>query len=179
MANDLFKTLCAAAIGGVITATAIVAMSTNDSAGNNAVPIAQEAPTKTYARPYDLLHIMHQFQRFADKLYFAGKAENERLTGWYLWKLEQAALHVTNHETQPWYPAKYDEAVLFEQMLFPAIADLNKTVEAKDWASFNDGYVDLIATCNACHGATAHEYIRIIIPTSPIYNNQDYSIPTD
>ena len=171
MANNSIKTVAAAIIAGSISAVATVTLMNNSASVENTAA--------KYARPYDLLHVMHQLQRFVDKIYFAGTAKNKRLTEWYLWKLEQAALHITNGETKPWHPTKYDEKELISGILFPAIQDLNTIVEGEDWGTFQESYETLLTACNACHGVTEHDYVRIIVPSEPIYKNQDYSQPAD
>lgn len=123
------------------------------------------------------MDIMHLFQRYADKIYFAGKEHNQRLTGWYLWKLEQSALHAIEHRTEPWHPDFINEGELFQSMLIPAIRELESVVEAGAWADFPDAYEGLVTTCNGCHLVTEHEYVKIRVPDSPIYSNQDYSQP--
>lgn len=138
-------------------------------------PLTAEEVKNEYPRPYELLDIMNKFQRFADKLYFAGKARNTKLTEWYLWKLEQAALDVTNGHTKPWYPPHVDEAEMIEAMLFPAIRSIEENLKKKNWSTFSNDYEGLVISCNGCHQATAHGYVKITTPTEPIYHNQDFT----
>lgn len=138
--------------------------------------LAEQDAKKEYPRPYELLDIMNKFQRFTDKLYFAGQAKNAELTEWYLWKLEQAALEVTNGHTKPWYPPHVDEAEMIETMLFPAIRTIEENLKKRDWAAFNNDYEGLVISCNGCHQATAHGYVKIITPAEPTYRNQDFTV---
>jgi len=137
---------------------------------------AEEASKASFSRPYTLLDIMHKFQRFADKLYFAGTAKNKRLASWYLWKLEQAAFDVTSHKTEPWYPPHVDEADLVTNMLMPAIMDMEENLKTDNWNAFTDDYNALVLSCNGCHQVTQHEYVKIIVPVKPTYGNQDFSL---
>jgi hypothetical protein len=125
-------------------------------------------------RPYLLLDAMHQFQRYADKLYFSGKTQNWELAGWYLWKLEAAALPVIEGRVERYRSERYDAQPLMKAMLIPAIRNVEKTIEAKQDADFQRAYIALVATCNACHAATEHAFVKIIVPTTPIYSNQEY-----
>jgi amino acid permease len=43
------------------------------------------------AHSFRMVDVMADYQRFADKLYFSGTAENWELAGWYLWKLRKAS----------------------------------------------------------------------------------------
>ncbi|PCI53264.1 MAG: hypothetical protein COB36_12545 [Alphaproteobacteria bacterium] len=130
----------------------------------------------TYARPYVLLDIMHQFQRYADKIYFASQAKNQQLTSWYLWKLEHSALSIAEHKTKPWSPPDVDEAALIKDMFIPAIQDIYQPVKEADWDEVNRRYETLVATCNSCHEILEHGFVNIRIPDQPIYRNQDYAI---
>jgi hypothetical protein len=136
---------------------------------------AEEPEPPAPPRPYVLLDLMHQVQRYADKLYFSGQARNWRLADWYLWKLEAAALPMIEGKVQPYGNERYDARVLMKAMLIPAIRGFDAAIAAKDHATFTTRYRNLVNTCNACHVATEHGFVKITVPTSPIYTNQDYS----
>lgn len=129
-----------------------------------------------HPRPFILLDVMHQFQRYADKIYFSGSARNQELSAWYMWKLEQSARQVINHETIPWYPPKVDEIQLLKAMLLPPIKNLNVAVKNAQWQKFPQLYQQLVNACNACHIATEHAFVKIQIPQTPIYSNQKYTL---
>jgi hypothetical protein len=135
----------------------------------------EEAESQTRYRPYLLMDVMHQFQRYVDKLYFAGKAQNWRLAEWYLWKIEQSALPLIEGEVEPYRNEKYDTQPLAKAMLIPSLRAVEPSIEAKNLSQFLTAYSGLVQTCNACHVATNHGYVKIIVPTAPIYSNQDYA----
>lgn len=118
-------------------------------------------------RPYLLLDVMNQFQRYADKLYFSGSARN--------WKLESSALPVIDGRVERYRSERYDAQPLMKAMLIPAIRNVEKAIETKSDADFQRTYSALVQTCNACHAATEHSFVKIVVPTSPIYTNQDYT----
>lgn len=126
-------------------------------------------------RPYLVVDVMAQLQRFADKLYFSGRAHNWELAEWYLWKLEQAALPVIEGRVEAYRDKRYDAQPLMKAMLIPTIRAVGRCIEKKDDAGFKHSYAALVQTCNACHAATEHAFVKIVIPTTPIYTNQDYS----
>ena len=136
---------------------------------------SEEARPQTALRPYVLLDVMHQFQRYADKLYFSGKAGNWELADWYLWKLESAALLVVEHRVEPYRTDSYDAQPLMKALLVPAIHAMGPALEKKSEAEFLDNYQRLVQTCNGCHVATRHAFVRIVVPTTPIYTNQNYA----
>jgi hypothetical protein len=146
-------------------ALGIVLMSCRDGASSDAPP---------RLRPYELLDVMHMFQTYADKLYFAGRARNWELAGWYRWKLEAAALPVVDGEVEPYRTERYDAQSAMKSMLIPALQPLEQAIEKQSEAAFEQAYLALIGTCNACHALTEHPFVKIIVPTSPIFSNQNY-----
>jgi len=136
---------------------------------------AQNPEPAAPPRPYVLVDVMGQFQRFADKLYFAGAAKNWELADWYLWKLEAAALPVIEGRIEVYRTEKYDVQPLMRNLLIPAIRALGEAIEKQSDADFALRYRALVQTCNACHTAAEHPFIRIVVPTAPIYTNQDYA----
>lgn len=137
--------------------------------------IADEKEPAAAPRPYVLLDVMHQFQRYADKLYFSGEALNWELADWYLWKLEAAALPVIKGRVEPYRTERYDARPLMEAMIIPAIRAVGSAIDRKSDRDFLRTYQSLVQTCNACHAATEHAFVKIVVPTAPIYTNQDYA----
>ena len=114
---------------------------------------------------------MGYLQRFADKLYFAGQAENWPLADFYLHEIEETAAVLTSTDL-------YEEDIhlnpLVESMLVSQVEALEATVDAADRAQFDAAYISLIQSCNACHGATNHAFVRIQTPEASTYTNQDF-----
>jgi hypothetical protein len=137
--------------------------------------IAEEATRVAPPKPYELLDVMHQFQRYADKLYFSGKAKNWELADWYRWKLEAAAIPVIDGRIEPYRYEGFDAQPLMKSMLIPAIRAVESAIEQKRDAEFQRAYAGLVQTCNGCHAATKHAFVKIVVPTAPIYTNQDYA----
>lgn len=128
----------------------------------------------THPRPFELLDVMHGLQRYADKLYFSGQAQNARLAGWYSWKLEQAAANIKNGLTEPYARDGWDTRQLVH-MLDSPVAAVNEAIGEEDWAAFDEAYEHLVQTCNGCHVAADHGYVVIKVPDGPpIYSNQVY-----
>jgi hypothetical protein len=126
-------------------------------------------------RPYRLMDVMHQFQRYVDKLYFAGSARNWRLAEWYLWKIEQSAIPLIEGEVEPYRNDSYDARLLAKELLLPALRAISPSIESRDPPQFLTRYDGLVQTCNGCHVATNHGFVKIIVPTAPTYSNQDYA----
>src|SRR6186713_2386472 len=45
------------------------------------------------------------------------------------------------------------------------IAPLEKSIKASNWALSNAGYTKLVDSCNSCHTAAQHAFIKITAPT--------------
>ncbi|MEX1146753.1 MAG: hypothetical protein WEB93_00075 [Sphingomonadales bacterium] len=129
---------------------------------------------------FSVVATMGQYQRFVEKLYFAGEAVNWPLAKWYAWKLN-ATLLVMKEGQIGHYRAvtAYDVAELTGLMLEPVVMDLYPIIEAEDLNAFRMQYRTLIDTCNACHQATEHEQVVITIPDRPSFSNQSFAPPAD
>ena len=113
----------------------------------------------------DLVGMMSQLQLYLHKLDLSVQAGNERLAGFYLHELEEIGKKISAEV------ASYDGfpvGELTRSMLLTQLEELENG--ASDLA---DGVTMLIDTCNACHEATDHGYIKI---TSASVNpfNQDF-----
>ena len=68
----------------------------------------------------------------------------------------------------------YDVAALTQSMLWPVLSSLDSAVEAQDPSAFRSAYEPLVNTCNACHHATQHGFVKIVQPDTPTHGNQQY-----
>ena len=68
-------------------------------------------------------------------------------------------------------------ADMLDAVIVKEIADLEKTIAAKDFKKFAVGYDRLNAACNACHQSTENGFVVIKRPTRPAFTNQEYSPP--
>jgi cytochrome c553 len=127
------------------------------------------------AHSFRMVDVMADYQRYADKLHFAGAAENWELAGWYLWKLRKASWVVADGSVIEYRGVKdYDVAALTQSMLWPVLSSLDSAVEAQDPSAFRSAYESLVNTCNACHHATQHGFVKIVQPDTPTHANQQY-----
>lgn len=104
---------------------------------------------------------MADLQRYADKLWRAGQAGNWDLAEFYRAKIAQStdALVEADAITNGFPVGKTAGA-----MLAPAASSLKKPIASRDSAAFRAGYANLVTTCNTCHQASGHPYLRIATP---------------
>jgi hypothetical protein len=110
---------------------------------------------------------MEIMQHLSHKLGLAIQARNQPLAAFYL-----EEIHETTEVIQKKFPTydKHDIAELMGAMLVPSIDPLKKSINAKSWAIANAGYTKLLDSCNDCHAATDHEFVKITAPTANPFN---------
>jgi hypothetical protein len=135
----------------------------------NSTPVqAQEQKARAYfPRLADLMNSAIQIHH--TKLWFAGRATNWVLAGYEAKKIKEtieeikeAIVDIQNSSPQ-WRQVPVGEMLSsFDSKL----ASVRQAIEAKDAAKFNAAYLDLTATCNACHASAGQSQIKIIVPAS-------------
>lgn len=115
----------------------------------------------------ELSQYMALMQHHVHKLGLALQAKNTPLAGFYLEEVEETAGII-----QKKFPT-YDKIAvgqLMSAMLVPSIAPLEKSIKTSNWALSNSGYTNLINSCNTCHVAAQHSFIKITVPTQNPFN---------
>lgn len=121
---------------------------------------------------YELGEAMTKLHIYLNKLWFAGKNNNWELAAFYTHELEEGLESIVK--------AKVEEdglniSQLAQAMTAQPLSALEEAVKAKDVALFEAKYVDLMNTCNACHQAAKHGFIRLKVPHTPMLDNQDFA----
>lgn len=109
---------------------------------------------------------MLRIQIHHSKLYFAGMNGN--------WDL---AYH-ENHEMEETFE-QLDETDDHEiedyiKMIYPSLENLESAIESKNKEQFIKYFEKLNVTCNSCHIATNHPFIKIKNPDTAPFTNQVY-----
>jgi hypothetical protein len=121
--------------------------------------------------PYDVAVAMGHLQRFAEKLHFAGAAGNWPLADFYLHEIEETVDAIAQANVM-------DEGVavssFMRSMFPPALGPMKEAVRARNAQQFAPAYENMLLSCNACHQATGHGFIKITVPRQPTYQNQDF-----
>ena len=116
----------------------------------------------------ELASWMSQMQVYLHKLDLSVQAKNEKLISFYLHELEELSEEIAD-EVDTYDGFRVGE--LTETMLIPKIEAMQRAAEEGDVAA---SFMRLIDTCNACHKATDHGYIRITEAGGNPFN-QDFS----
>ena len=144
--------------------------------GDEAAPPSSTAPPvpehEEEGEHGELAPHMASLQRFAEKLHLAGDAGNWELASFYEHELEETADAVIAGGFEE---DGQEIAPLVEQWLLPAVERVGESVETGDAAAFEAAYGELVASCNSCHAATDHGFVRIVVPDGNPYPSQDFA----
>lgn len=116
---------------------------------------------------------MTHIQRHMNKLYFAGKAGNWDLAGFYVHEVEEMLESLEKHNVVE------DDGIslspLLKAMGLGPLELLEAEVKKKNRDGFEKLYTNQVQQCNACHTASKYPFIKIAVPTSPAFTNQIYT----
>jgi len=110
---------------------------------------------------YELGKAMAWLQRWTAKLWYAGRAGNWELAGFYLHETEEV---VEEMEKAGVVEDDHQVSELIRLMLGPALEGVEKAVGEGDVEQFGVAYRAMIASCNACHVATDHGFLEMVVP---------------
>jgi hypothetical protein len=121
---------------------------------------------------FEVVEYMGRLQRYAEKLYFSGAAGNVELAQFYAHELDEVAESLVGLKA---VEEGRDLSVLVKVMLMPSIDSLAQGLKRDGLANFETHYAHMVQSCNRCHAAADHAFIRIQAPTRPAFTNQDFS----
>ncbi|MFT6849382.1 MAG: hypothetical protein ACJATA_000177 [Sphingobacteriales bacterium] len=122
---------------------------------------------------YDLVDGMGKFQRYSQKLSFSLNSKNWDLADFYLHEIEEIAEDLVHNQIM--YEGN-NISQQVKQILIPSIDDLKTEIDGKNEKNAAKKYTFLIGSCNTCHIATQHQFIKITMPNSLSVNpyNQQF-----
>ena len=121
----------------------------------------------------ELAPFMSRLQTFSQKLGYAIEARNTELANFYLHEIHETAEDI---EKQVPEHDGHHVAALCKAVLGPAISQCEQVMSNGTWNDRWNGYAAIIASCNACHCATAHPFIRILPAKGVPSFNQDFKV---
>jgi hypothetical protein len=134
-----------------------------------AVPLPAAAAPKNYLPGIE--QFMNVIQTEHAKLWFAASARNWPLAAYQLGEIKEIMSDV-----EDLYPKFKDLPLgkMLDDVITGPIADLEKALDAKDFAKFSTGFSKLTEACNSCHQATGNGFVVIQRPSGPAFPNQDF-----
>ncbi|MEP0986170.1 hypothetical protein [Ekhidna sp.] len=121
---------------------------------------------------YPVLETMGYYQRFSQKLWLAGQNQNWELADFYTHELEEVTEKLVEGNV---IHDDYNISNLTEAMLLPKIEKVEEAIRKKDQVLFLENYKLMISSCNLCHNATKHNFIKILVPNDSTIWNQDFT----
>lgn len=173
MKNSLFIIISVIALIVGFNLITVVALKSNASKSEAQLDSALYR-VQELERSYELAEGMHYLQIYMNKLWFAGLAENEELTKFYLHELEEFMEDIVSRNV---VSRGKNISELMQSMALPQIELLENQLEKKDKISFVLGYRGLMNSCNSCHIAAGRPYLVIDIPKNPVLDNQVFTSP--
>jgi hypothetical protein len=125
-------------------------------AANNAIT-AMKATTV----PHNVKEVMARKHYYANKAWAAGLASDWQAANWYVRQVERMAESVAQANVVN------DNGLLGQlerDMLLPRIEPIYAAIDNGDLKAFSKTYREMIVSCNGCHAATEHDYIRVAVP---------------
>lgn len=120
---------------------------------------------------YPVLETMGYYQRFSHKLWLAGSNANWELADFYTHELEEVTEQLIESNL---IHDDYNLSNLSESMLLPKIEQVEKAIRQKDQVLFLENYELMVSSCNLCHQATQHAFIKILMPNDSTVFNQSF-----
>jgi len=116
----------------------------------------------------DQSHVMKDVAYRFSNLWFAGQAQNWPLAGFYL---NETRSHlgwaVRTRPVRRTTTGEIDLRGILDGMDRSLLAGVQKTIEARDPATFAKAYRDALSGCYACHQASEKPYLRPRVPDAP------------
>lgn len=108
------------------------------------------------------------------KLWLAGKSRNWALAGYERHNIGGAFRRMA--KAIPAYHGASTSA-LIAAFVTPQLAELDTAIKARNETSFVQAYQGLTAGCNGCHQATRQDMVKIMVPDTDPFPDQDFSAP--
>lgn len=121
---------------------------------------------------FELAVLMTRMQIHFNKLWFAGKNENWELAQFYTHEIEESLEELIKNKV---IDDGINVSTLAETMTKKPFHQLEQAAMQGPLADFETAYTNMVNTCNRCHQASAHSFIRIQLPKQPAFDNQLYT----
>lgn len=135
---------------------------------------AAEIPTRAQAEEEvpELAEYMTTMQYYTHKFALSVNAENQELAQFYFTEIR--ALSDQIKEDVPGYEG-YEIARFMGIFLDPAIQPVADALQGDNWQETRNQVQQLVDSCNSCHTATSHGFVKVIPGYEKNPYNQDFS----
>jgi hypothetical protein len=119
---------------------------------------------------------MGSIQLHMAKLWYAGTAKNWQLMNYEAGEVSEAMENASVSNDTLNLRGVNVHGVL-ESLQNSVIPQLKQSIDTHNEPSFKNSYLILLSSCNDCHRASDHEYIRITEPKGNPVTNQNWQAP--
>jgi len=126
------------------------------------------------AEEVEIAPYMARLQRYAQNLYYSGKAENKELASFYIHEMEEIMEELVEFGI---YEDGIDISKNMSTFGIGALTGFEGNFAESNFKYFDDRYTSLISSCNACHQATGKEVIVLETPALPAPSGQVFTKP--
>ena len=114
----------------------------------------------------ELALLMKNVNYFTQKLGLAIQSNNANLANFYVHEVEEGLEEIYS-------VSSYDNLPIGQtakKIMPAAFGALEKAIDSKDQDEMLQSYQSVIESCNRCHNATQHGYLKILVPTTNPFN---------
>jgi cytochrome c556 len=116
----------------------------------------------------ELADAMGQMQYYLHKYALAVDAQNHELATFYFHEVRAASDGIK--ENIPGYEG-YDIKRFMKLFLDPTLEPIETALANKKWDEVRTKTIDMVSSCNSCHNATAHGFVKV----TPGFDNNPYN----
>lgn len=146
---------------------------TTEQSDNSASETQQEVKKAKEDTP-ELADAMGQLQKYFHKYALAVNAKNHELATFYFHEVRAAADGIK--QNIPGYEG-YDIKRFMTLIFDPAVEPVETALANKNWDEVKQKTIDLAKSCNSCHNATSHGFVKVTPGFDKNPFNQDFSAP--
>ncbi len=137
-------------------------------------PQQQQGVQKANEDVPELADAMGQLQYYTHKYALAVDAKNHELATFYFHEVRAAADGIK--ENIPGYEG-YNIARFMKLFLDPTIEPVEQALANKNWEEVRENTITMVNSCNSCHNATSHGFVKVTPGFDNNPYNQDFSAP--
>ena len=122
----------------------------------------------------ELADAMGQLQYYMHKYALAVDAKNHELASFYFHEVRASADGI--QQNIPGYEG-YDIGRFMKMFLQPKLPPIQTALANKNWEEIRARTVEMVKSCNSCHNATSHGFVKVEAGFDNNPYNQDFSAP--
>lgn len=150
---------------------------TSGSPTHGPVPVQQVQAPSAEGEDHDEEHVevavyMGRIQTYHQKLWAAGEANNAELAAFYLHEMEEAMEEIAEGHVME---DGVDVSAQMRAYGLSMVGSFEQRLKEEGIAAIHKDATVLANTCNSCHVACGYPYIKVQVPTSVNYPDQDFT----